>query len=640
MDKLTSVVFKPSGRRATVTLGTNLLEVITKLELDFPLTCGGKGKCGKCKVTIEDGAESLSPYSDWERQYLSPQERDKGYRLACATLALETSHLTVRVPRVARSYKPRLQVKGIPISVTPEPMVKKYLTSVPASTLEDNKSDEDKLLDTLKQQYRLDYRLSYEGAKELPSAIETGNGEVTCAIWAEELIIAVEPGDTRANLLGLAVDIGTTKLAGFLMDLNTGKELASSFLTNPQALYGEDVMSRIAFAMENKDNLLTLQKAVLDGVNRLIRDCCKRAGMNRQWIYEGCFVGNTCMTHLLLGVSPKTLALSPYHAVLRKGINLEARQLAVRPAMHPNARIYVLPVIAGFVGADNVAVQLSVSRVKSKKVRMVLDIGTNTEIVLTNDKGSLVCSCASGPAFEGMHITYGRKADFGSIERITINPETLAVSFKTIGKVRPVGICGSGIIDAVAELLKAGVINPNGRINEQKARRTPRIRRVTSGELEFVIAWESETAINADIVITQGDINEIQKAKAAVHAGCTLLMAQLGVTEKDIDELIIAGAFGQYMDKESARTIGMFPEIPLDRIKDVGNAAGTGAKLALVSRRERQKAEHISETVRYYELATDPNFATEYARSMFFPYIDLDRYPDTTNVVLQWKSDS
>jgi uncharacterized 2Fe-2S/4Fe-4S cluster protein (DUF4445 family) len=628
MDKV-KVVFKPSGRSAAVPPGTNLLQLITNLELNFQLHCGGKGKCGKCKVIVEDGGKSLSPYSDTELSYLSPQERDEGYRLACAVSLPEIPRFVVRIPRAARSHKARLQVEGFPISVTPDPMVKKYPVRIPQAMLKDGQADEDRLLTALKERHGLDGHLTYEGAMELSSAIESGEGVVTAVVWDDRVVTSVEPGDTGDKCLGFAADIGTTKLAGFLIDLNTGKQLASSSLVNPQALYGEDVMSRITFSMEGKNNLGTLQKGVIGGINRLIRDCCRRAGMNPRWVYEGCFVGNTCMTHLLLGLSPKTLALFPYHPVLRRGLNLEAEKL--RLVMHPGARVYVLPVIAGFVGADNVAVQLSVNGVRSEKVRMVLDIGTNTEVVLTDSQGSLVCSCASGPAFEGMHVTYGRKADFGSIETIKIDPRTLEVSFRTIGNIKPVGICGSGIIDAIAEMLKAGVIQPNGKMHEQSADRTPRMRKGASGEPEFVIAWKEETAINTDIVITQGDINEIQKAKAAAHAGCTLLMAQKGVNEGDIDELIIAGAFGQYMDKESARTIGMFPEIPLDRIRDVGNAAGTGARLALISRQERQKAEHISETVGYYELATDPNFTKEYASSMFFPYIDSSRYPETRN---------
>ncbi len=628
MDKV-RVVFKPSGRRATVPPGINLLQLITKLELNIPVHCGGKGKCGKCKVMVEDGGEALSAYSDTEMSRLSPRERDGGYRLACNMSLPETPRFVVRIPRAGRPYKARLQVEGVPVSVAPDPMVRKYQVWIPPATLEDGRADEDRLLAALKEGYGLDCHLTYGGARELSSAIEGGGGVVTAVVWDDRLITSVEAGDTRDKTLGFAVDIGTIKLAGFLIDLNTGKQLASSSLINPQALYGDDVMSRITFSIESQDNLLTLQKGVIEGINRLIRDCCKQAGVNSRWLYEGCLVGNTCMTHLLLGLSPKTLALSPYHPVLRRGINLEAKKL--RLAMHPGARVYVLPVIAGFVGADNVAVQLSVSRVKSDKVQMVLDIGTNTEIVLTDSKGSLTCSCASGPAFEGMHITYGRKADFGSIETIRIDPKTFEVSFITIGGIKPVGICGSGIIDAVAEMLKTGIIQPNGKMNAELADRTPRMRKGPSGEPEFVVAWEKETVINTDIVITQADISEIQKAKAAVHAGCTLLMAQKGITEGDVDELIIAGAFGQYMDKQSARTIGMFPEIPLDRIRDVGNAAGTGARLALVSRQERQKAEHISETAGYYELATDANFVREYASSMFFPYIDPSRYPETRN---------
>lgn len=633
MDRLVRVVVKPAGRSAAVSPGTNLLQLVTKLDLDFTLHCGGKGKCGKCKVVIEEGSANLDPYTETELELLSVQERQEGYRLACRTAVPATSGLAIRIPRVSRAHQARLQVEGIPASVTPDPMVRKYLVRMPTAAPGDSRADEDKLLAALKERYSLNCQLLFNAALELSSAIEGGDSVVTAVVWDGQLVISVEAGDTTSQNLGFAADIGTTKLAGYLMDLNTGKQLATSSRINPQALYGEDVMSRIAFSMADPDNLAILQKTVLEGIKQLIKDCCKQAGANPRWLYDACLVGNTCMTHLLLGLSPKSLALSPYHPVVRKGIDIEAGKLPVRLPMNPNGRLHVLPVIAGFVGADNVAVQLATGRMEPDKVRLVLDIGTNTEVVLSDSRGSLVCSCASGPAFEGMHITYGRQADLGSIEKVRIDPKTFEVTLTTIGGTEPVGICGSGIIDAVAEMLKAGIIDHRGRLNEGLVARTPRMRQGPSGEAEFVLAWKEETSVNTDIYVNQSDVNEIQKAKAAIHAGCTRLMAKKGITESAIDELIIAGAFGQYMDKASARTLGLFPEVPLDRIKDVGNAAGTGAKLALLSRAERQKAEDISDNASYYELATDPDFVREYASSMFFPYIDLSRYPETKKLL-------
>lgn len=617
-EKLTKVFFKPPGRSVEVTPGLSLMELISKLDLDFPSTCGGKGKCGKCRIVIEAGGEGLSPPSQSERQHLLPEEIEQGYRLACAISVPEVPLFSVRIPRVARAARPKLQVEGIEVPVTPDPVVKKYLVEVPAATLEDSRADEDKLLDALQKQHGLEgCLLDYEALKELPPAIEEDEGLVSCVLYNKSLILAVEAGDTTAQCFGFAVDIGTTKLAGFLMDLITGRQLASSSLTNPQALYGEDVMSRIAFTMNHKDGLAILQNIVVRAINDLIRDCCQQARVDSQRIYEACFVGNTCMTHLLLGVSPTSLAMFPYQPVLRKGISLRMRELPLRLSTHPNARGYVLPSIAGFVGADSVAVQLAASQLLSEKASLILDIGTNTEVVLTDKGGSMVCSCASGPAFEGMHITFGRKADSVSIDKVRINPETFEVDYKTIGGEKPAGICGSGIIDAMASMLKAGIIEPSGRMNDELT--TPRVRKNAQGEAEFVLVWKDETDISSDIVVTQNDINEIQKAKAAIRAGCRLLMNQKGRTERDIDQLIIAGAFGQYIDKESARTIGMFPEIPTDRIESIGNAAGSGAKMALISQQIREQAERISQETPYYELALDSRFTEEYAQALFFP---------------------
>jgi uncharacterized 2Fe-2S/4Fe-4S cluster protein (DUF4445 family) len=277
--------------------------------------------------------------------------------------------------------------------------------------------------------------------------------------------------------------------------------------------------------------------------------------------------------------------------------------------------------IGGFVGADNVAVQLAISKLEPKSVRMILDIGTNTEVVLSDEEGSLVCSAASGPAFEGMHITFGRKADSASIDRVHIDPRTLGITFQTIGAVRPAGICGSGIVDAAAEMLKVGIIRRDGKMNEQLLESMPRLRRGPSGELEFVLVWKEETDINSDIVVTQSDVYEIQKAKAAIHAACNLLMREKNISIKDIDEVIMAGAFGQYMNNASAQIIGLLPEVPLDSVRHVGNAAGTGAKLALLSLSDREKSEIISREARYYELAACPNFPEEFVRAMFFPDI-------------------
>jgi uncharacterized 2Fe-2S/4Fe-4S cluster protein (DUF4445 family) len=612
--RLIPVVFQPSGKTVSVPSGTNLFSLMTELELKHSATCGGKGKCGKCKVEIEAGVEGLSAPTETELKHLLPQEIGQGCRLACAISVPPVPSFSVR-PSSIRLAKLKLQTEGTLVSVAPDPAVRKYVIQLTDSSL----SEEDLVLALLKKAHALDCEMDYEALTMLPAATERGRGFVTCVVYKEKTVIAVEPGDTTKHSLGFAADIGTTKLAVYLVDLNSGHELSFSAAPNPQAIYGDDVMSRIAFSMAHKGNGLTLQKVLLKEVALLLRECCTKARLNPRSIFEGCFVGNPCMMHLLMGISPRSLAFFPYRSVVRTGVTLKASELPVRLQVHPAARIFVLPLIAGFVGADTVAAQLAVGQSNSHKVQMLLDIGTNTEVVLSDKNGSMACSCASGPAFEGMHITHGRKADSASIEKVSIDPETLEVAFQTVGAARPAGICGSGIASAIAELLKAGIIGANGKIRGELSRNTNRIRKVNSGQFEFVLAWKHESAIGSDITISQKDVLEVQKAKAAIYTGCVLLMRQKGITADQVQKLTVAGAFGQYVDKASVRAIGMLPEVPLDRIKEAGNAAGTGAKMALISRVKRQEAERIARSTKYYELAMDENFVREYAGSMMFP---------------------
>jgi uncharacterized 2Fe-2S/4Fe-4S cluster protein (DUF4445 family) len=611
---LVSVSFQPSDRTVDVPAGTDLFSLMVHLGLKHSNTCGGKGKCGKCKVKIEEGLHGLNPPTETELKHLRPEEIGQGYRLACAVQVPPVPSFSVRSPSNGPSTQ-KLQTEGMTVSVPPDPAVKKYAIrlSRPGSF------EEEGILSELKERYGITCRMDYAALTMLPGAIERGKGCVTCTVYCGKTITAMEPGDTTGRCLGFAVDIGTTKLAVYLVDLNSGKELAFSASPNPQVLYGDDVMSRITFAMAGKANLLILQKILLKEIARLVSDCCIKAGTNPRWIYEGCVVGNTCMIQLFLGMSPKNLAFFPYKNLSRKGVTLKAGELPVRLPIHRAARIYTLPLIAGFVGADTVAARLAVELNDFREPRMLLDIGTNTEVVLSDGSGSISCSCASGPAFEGMHITYGMKADSSSIDRVSIDPETFEVAFHTIDGARPAGICGSGIASAIAEMLKTGIIGPNGRFRNDPSRSSKRIKTVDGKAVEFVLAWRHETAVDTDISISQKDVVEVQKAKAAIYAGCVLLMKQKGITADHIESLVVAGAFGQFVDKGSVQTIGMFPEVPPDRVHEVGNAAGTGARIALVSLPKREEAERIAHTTKYYELAVDPDFTGIYARAMLFP---------------------
>lgn len=623
------VVFQPYGKRILVPLGTRILDVAKTLGIDISSLCGGRGTCGKCKVKVQRGIEGLNPLTERELDYLSEEEMESNFRLACQ--AEVTIPSVIFVPERSRVGKQRLQTEGIEVAVEPNPLVRKYFLKLAKPTLHDVRSDEDRVLDALKEEYgRAELSFDFEVAKNLSIVLREADWAVTAVTWKDK-IIAMEAGDTTSRCFGFAVDIGTTKLAGFLLDLNRGKVVSIAARMNPQIPLGEDVMSRITYTiMGGWDALNELQKAVVSGVNEMIEECCKRANVKHEEIYELCFVGNTCMQLLFLGVWPRYVALSPYPPVLRRGVDINAARLGLKS--HPNANAHYLPVIGGFVGADSVADLMAVKMLESNDIVMDIDIGTNTEIAIGNKDAVMIDSCASGPAFEGMEIKFGMRAATGAIEKMSIDPETLEVHYRTIEDTAPVGICGSGLIDALAELLKSGLIGLKGRFVEEMTKQTNRLRRGPDG-WEFVIAWKNEAGTDADIVITQADIRELQKAKAAMHTGSEILMRRMNVTERDINRLYVAGAFGNYIDPENARTIGMYPELPIEKIHFVGNTAGTGARMCLASKEIREYAEEISRKVKYYELAVDPDFETEYIKALYLPHADLNKYPITKELL-------
>ncbi|MEM4520717.1 MAG: ASKHA domain-containing protein [Candidatus Bathyarchaeia archaeon] len=621
------VIFQPEGKRVKCPPNVTVLEAAKAVGVDITAVCGGLGRCGKCRVIIETGGESLNPVTEAERNFLSDTEISMGYRLACQVLV--KSDLVVRIPEESRTGRQRLLVEGIEVPVKLEPYVRKYFVEIPKPSLLDLRSDVERLLDTLREKYGLDDLVIEPFVlQELPSALREADWKATVVIWNNRFIISVEPGDTTNRIFGCAVDIGTTKIAGYLLSLNSGLLLAVDSLMNPQSAYGEDVISRITYASKGAKELNTLQKTVVDGINKILESLMDKTGVRSDEIYEMTVVGNTAMHHIFLGINPKYVALAPYPPVIRGSVNVKARDVGVK--INPNGNVHMLPVIGGFVGADAVAVILATKLYEADDICMALDIGTNTEVILGNKELLMAASCASGPAFEGAHIKYGMRAATGAIENIKIDPETLEVEYKTIDDVKPRGICGSAIIDAIAEMLKAGIIDFSGAFNREI--KSPRLRLSENG-FEFVVAWSDETAIGKDITITQKDIREIQLAKAAIHAGCMILMRKMGVRELDINALFLAGAFGTYINPESARIIGMYPEIPLNRVHVVGNAAGTGARMCLVSKSMRRKVEEIHKTVKYVELAAEPDFQTEFLNSQFLPYADFSRYPETISML-------
>jgi uncharacterized 2Fe-2S/4Fe-4S cluster protein (DUF4445 family) len=605
------------------------MEAAQALGVDISTLCAGKGTCGKCKIRVMGDAGERLQRTDTELKHLSEDEVQAGIRLACLTSLKEST--VIYVPLRSRVGSQRLQTEGLDVPVEPNPLVRKYRVTMPKPQLHDSRADEDRLLAALTEQHGLpELGINFDVYRNLPVTIRERDWDVTAVVWKNQ-ILALEPGDTSQRCYGLAVDVGTTKIAGFLIDLISGAVVAVAARMNPQIPFGEDIMSRVTHVMiEGWDAVDELQEAVISGVNEIIEECCEKAQVKPEEIYELNFVGNTVMQLLFLGVWPRHVAFSPYPPAVRRGVDVKASTLGLRA--HPGANAHYLPVIGGFVGADNVAVVLASKILESDEMIMAIDVGTNTEIDLGNKDLVMANSCASGPAFEGMEIKFGMRATTGSIEKISIDPDTFDVYYRTIEDAPPIGICGSGLVDAPAEFLKTGLIMPRGNFVTEMTERTDRLRKGPNG-WEFVIAWKKETEIDTDIVITLGDIRELQKAKAAIHTGADLLMQRMGVTEESLSKLVVAGAFGNYIDPENARIIGMYPEISLERIEFAGNLAGTGARMTLMSEEMREFAEEISSKVKYYELAADEDFQKEYINSLYFPHSDLSKYPKTVELL-------
>ena len=563
-----------------------------------------------------------------EKKFLTAEELSRGYRLACN--AFLSGDLVVTVPEESRSAKQVILEKGRERKIEVRPAVKNITVTLPAASLSDFRDDRQRLLDALEKETGLKHlSVDYPVLKELPQILREGNWTVTATIWQEKEVIRVAPGK-RETSLGAAVDVGTTTLAAFLCDLTTGEVLAKASRMNPQIGYGEDVLARISYAASEAEGREKLQASIIEALNALTADMTEKAGFSASDVDEMVLVYNTAMHHLALGLDPRYVGRAPFAPAASAPLDVKARDLGVN--INPSGNVHSLPVEAGFVGADNMAVLLAEEPYNGDKIKLIIDIGTNGEIDLGNKKRLLSTSCATGPALEGAQIAFGMRAAPGAIERVKIDPRSYEPRYKvigqdewypvpcdrhpTVGKIGAQGICGSGVIDAIAAMHKTGVISQAGRINAKLD--TPRVRRGESGKLEYVLAWARETAVGKDIVITQADIRAVQLAKAALYVGAEYLMEKLGVDH--VDEVILAGAFGSYIDKESAMAIGMFPDCDLSRVHAVGNAAGDGARIALLNVGKRHEAAKVARRVEFVETAIEPDFQKKFMDAIAIPH--------------------
>jgi uncharacterized 2Fe-2S/4Fe-4S cluster protein (DUF4445 family) len=518
-------------------------------------------------------------------------------------------------------------VPGNEASFPFNPLVKKVFLELSRPTLKDRMGDWERIERSLVEkgllpvsdQLENGLQLDGEVLRMLPSTLRANDYRITAVLYDGKLI-AIEEGDTTDRMYGVALDIGTTTMVGALVDLKTGEQLGVASLTNPQRSFGADIISRISFGSQGRKQLQELQSLLVEAVNQILQELIARVGIKQQEIYEAVVVGNTAIHHLFLGLDPTYLGQGPYVPVVTRPLRVKARKLKVN--ILDSGYLYLLPNIAGFVGGDAVGVILSTRLHQSSEIQLAVDIGTNGEIVLGSAQRLLACSTAAGPAFEGARIKHGMRAAYGAIERVTFNEE---VKISVIGSVQPAGISGSGLIDAVAEMLRVGIIDASGRMLEPTelpadlpAALRARVVEVNSHR-EFVLVPKEAAARGIAISITQEDIRELQLAKGAIAAGIEILIKEMGVNQEQITQVFLAGAFGSCINPVSAKAIGLIPNLPLGRAEPVGNAAGAGAQLALLSSSARKQAAKIAKDVEYIELSARSDFQEAFLAAMYFP---------------------
>ena len=618
------VLFTPSGRQGSVEVGTTILDAARSLGVDLDSICGGRGICGRCQVqlgsskTVPLDPSRISSPGPTELDYKGKRVLEPGHRLGCAARIL--SDVVIDVPPTSQVHRQVVRKRAEVPNVAIDPVIRLCYVEVPEAALGTHGSDSTRLLASLAEQWDLaGVTLDPRVLPELQESLLVGKSHVTAALRGQ-VVCAVWPG-FRDLSLGVAFDVGSTTIAGHLCDLHTGEVLASHGEMNPQIRYGEDVMSRVSYAMMNEGGAGELTGAVRAALDRAVGELADEAAVERSDILEMTLVGNPIMHHLFLGLDPTPLGAAPFSLVIDEAVEIEASALGIHA--HPRARAYVLPCVAGHVGADASGAMLSEAPHRSEAITLLVDVGTNAEIVLGNSRRLLAASSPTGPAFEGAQISSGQRAAPGAIERVRIDPESLEPRIKLVGgehwsdedgfaqdvdATSITGICGSGIIEAIGELFLAGVIGSDGQIRQSSS---PRI--VASNRTFSFVLWDDPT-----ILVTQEDVRAIQLAKAALQAGARLLMDHFGT--ETIDQIRLAGAFGSHIDPKYAMVIGMIPDCDLSRVSAAGNAAGAGAILALLSGEKRREIEQLVEEVEKIETATEAKFQEHFVASLALPH--------------------
>ncbi len=693
IQNVVKVIFQPNGRQGEIPTGTTLLEAARRLGVEIESICGGHQTCRKCKVLVEEGdfakfgvtsrADHLTPPGERETSNAAKYNFEANARMSCGCQV--TGDVVIRVPEESQTRKQVVRkAAGVARAITVDAPMRLYYVELPTPQLKDHRGDWERLRDELHTVHGLEnLRCDLSILRTLQPALTVASRTVTATVWNDQEVIRVQPG-FHDDLYGIAVDVGTTTMAAHLCHLRTGELLATASRMNPQVPYGEDLMSRVSYAMMNDDGTARMHAVIIDGLNGLITELCSEAEIAPTDVVEMVLVGNTTMHHLLLGVNPRELGGAPFSLVTHDAVDVKARDLGLKIAF--GANVHIPSCEAGHVGADNVGVLVAEAPYKQEQNWLILDIGTNGELLLGNRERMLSASSPTGPAFEGAQILHGMRAAPGAIERVRIDPAMLAVKYKIIGKeewiesgdleierlrdstgideqanlpisqspnlspaelrrqkrdallnptLRTAGICGSGSIEAIDELFKAGVIAQNGRFVTLDH---PRLRTGLGdggGKAAFVLAWAHETSSGNEVVVHSDDIRAIQLGKAALYAGAKLLMNRLELAT--VDRIVLAGGFGSYIDPLHAMILGLIPDCELPRVEAVGNAAGDGARMILLDKAKRAEAQWAARWVRYVETAVEPSFQEEFVSAIDLPHAS-DPFPHLAAVLAEAKA--
>ena len=632
------VAFEPSGKSVEVEIGTILVEAARKAGLEIPTPCGGQGRCGRCKVRVEHGPVNQPPTI-----YLSPEEVEQGYVQACqatvegdAVIFIPPKAVIERVVSVEKA--PEEITLPVECDWRREPTISKFFLDIEPPSLADQTSDLERLKRELAKQYGIDnITVNLPLLRRMASTLRQADWKVTAVLdvghWGLEdhippRLIDLVPGDRTDSSLGVAVDIGTTTNVVYLVDLLSGEVIDIASAYNGQTSCGEDVISRIIYSEKRKGGLEHLQSLVVKTINSLLTELSHRHEIDLREIYRMTVAGNEVMIHLFLAMPPESIRYEPYIPTVTHPLLVTAEEIGIK--INPQATIDCLPGVGAYVGADITAGVVSSGLFATDKLTVFLDVGTNGEIVLGNADWLITCACSAGPAFEGFGVEDGMMATTGAIEEVLINSNTYEPTYNTIGNAPPKGICGSGLISLLAEMFITGVIDKAGRVNLDLD--TPRVRKGKHGP-EYVVAWGDETETGKDIVITEVDIANLMRAKAAVRAGISVLLRSVGLNIADVEQVLIGGAFGKHINIEKAIQIGLLPDMPWDRFKFLGNTSILGAYSALLCRDVRRMVYEIAEKMTYLELSADNTFFDEFNAALFLPHTDLSQYPSVTRLL-------